>query len=86
MAERPDINPGEWINVASIDCVVCVVHPPSDSFSDCEVVFDRYMPTNRDVKWTEDKWEFVETGGFGGHADKYPRLRNYVKTLRRGRN
>ena len=85
MTERPHINPGDWIRVGSLDCVVSMVRPPDHSFGDCEVVFDPSKPTNRDVEWTGDAWRFVETGDFGGYADKYERLSAYVQTLKRGR-
>ena len=71
--------------MGSCDCVVSVVHPPDYSFGDCEVVFNPSKPTNQDVKWTGDAWQFFETGVGGGYADKYDRLKLYVHKLKMGR-
>jgi hypothetical protein len=49
------------------------------------VVFDPKKPTNADVKWMGEVWQFVEENDLGGYADKYNRLRHYVEILKRGR-
>ena len=85
MSDRPEINPREWIRVENCDCVVANVREPGHVFGDCEVVFDREKPTNRDVRWDGNEWRFVETGDFGGYADRYSRLDAYVAILKRGR-
>ena len=82
MAGRPAIKLGDWIRIGSVDCVVSTVRPPNDEWGDCEVVFDPQKPTNADVKWTGDAWQFVEKSDFGGYADKYQRLRPYVAILK----
>ena len=60
MADRPAVKPGDWIRIGSVDCVVSTVRPPNDEWGDCEVAFDPEKPTNADVKWTGDAWQFVE--------------------------
>jgi hypothetical protein len=85
MSERPPIKPGDWIRIGSVDCVVSLVRPHNDEWGDCEVVFDPKKPTNADVKWMGEAWQFVEKNDFGGYADKYNRLRHYVEILKRGR-
>jgi len=84
MTSRPNIKPGDWIQVGNGHCVVCVVREPNHPLGDCEVVLTPSKPANRDVQWLEDKWEFVPSGDFGGYADKYPRLREYVRILKKG--
>jgi hypothetical protein len=86
MAPRPNIKPGDWIRIAATDAVISIVRPENDPFGDCEVVFDPSKPTNTDVRWSGDKWEFVKRGDYGGCAEKYDRLRHYVWQLKRGRN
>jgi hypothetical protein len=85
MSERPTIKPGDWIRIGSVDCVVSLVRPHNDEWGDCEVVFDPKKPTNADVKWMGEVWQFVEKNDLGGYADKYNRLRHYVEILKRGR-
>jgi hypothetical protein len=85
MAPRPDIKPGDWIRIGNTDCVVAVVRAAGDQFGDCEVVFNPTKPTNHDVEWTGEDWAFAKRGDFGGYAEKYPRLRAFVQTLKKGR-
>ncbi len=84
MTERPSVKPRDWIDVGNTRCVVSRVREPNHQFGDCEVVFDGKKPANRDVRWTGNNWEFIETGDFGGYAEKYPRLREFVQILKRG--
>jgi hypothetical protein len=87
MTDRPSVSLGDWIRVGSHDCVVSYLTPSNDPLGDCdcEVVFNSSKPTNRDVKWTGDSWQFVERPDYGGYADKYDRLRQYVRILKSGR-
>jgi hypothetical protein len=86
MADRPSIKLGDWIRVESVDCVVAYLRPPNDAFGDCEVVFNPSKPTNLDVKWTGDSWEFAKGGDYGGYAEKYGRLQPYVAILKSRRS
>jgi hypothetical protein len=85
MTDRPTVNPGDWIAVGQTPAVVSAVREPGSFSGDCEVVFNPQKPTNHDVVWTGEKWEFAERGDYGGYADKYPRLSEYVSILKRGR-
>ena len=85
MADRPEIKPGDWIRIGNTDCVVANVREHSHALGDCEVVFNPSKPTNHDVVWTGGEWKFVESGNYGGYADKYPRLSEFVSILKRGR-
>jgi hypothetical protein len=82
MTDRPKVSPADWIYIGKLAAVVAVVRPVGDPLGDCEVVFDPKKPTNRDVKWTGERWEFVESGDYGGDADKYQRLAPYVARLK----
>lgn len=85
MASRPQISPGNWIVVGKQSCVVANVREPGNHFGDCEVVFNPLKPTNADVVWSDEGWKFVETGDYGGYAEKYARLSLYVGILKNGR-
>lgn len=85
MSDRPSIEPGDWICVNDVDCVVANVFAVGAPLGSCEVVFNPAKPTNRNASWTGTQWEFVETGDYGGYADKYPRLRSAVTALKAGR-
>jgi hypothetical protein len=76
---------GTWISVEGIDCVVSRLRSRNACAGDCEVVFNPSKPINIDVRWTGGAWEFVKAGDFGGYADKYDRLRQYVAILKGGR-
>jgi len=85
MSPRPNVKPGEWINVGGVDAVVSTILPPGDPSGDCEVVFDPSKPTNLYARWTDGKWEFVKSGDYGGYAARYGRLSQYVSILKMGR-
>ena len=84
MTDRPEIEPGDWIQVGSRDCVVANVREAGNSLGDCEVVFNSSKPTNCDVLWDGEKWAFVSSD-LGGYADRYEHLNDAVWTLKRGR-
>ena len=86
MPDRPDIKPGQWIRVGRRDCVVARVRESGHVFGDCEVIFDESKPTNSDIEWDGNEWKFAERGSdYGGYADRYSRLDEYVRILKRGR-
>ena len=85
MSDRPEITPGEWITVGSTDCVVANVREHGHQFGDCEVVLNPLKPANCDAFWNGTEWSFVKTGDYGGYADRYQRLSQYVAILKRGR-
>jgi hypothetical protein len=88
MTNRPTVNPGDWIKVANLDCVVAVVRQPDQvAFSgDLEVVFDAQKPTNPDVEWNGEAWLFCKRPDYGGYAAGKSRLSQAVGILRLGRN
>ncbi|MBI4293625.1 MAG: hypothetical protein HY661_19285 [Betaproteobacteria bacterium] len=86
MSDRPEVKPGDWVIVGGVRCVVANIRALDDRFGDCEVVFNPSKPTNRDIKWSDGAWHFVETGDFGGYADHYERLRQFVQILKSGRS
>ena len=86
MSDRPEIKVKEWMRVGNRDCVVVKVRSPGHDFGDCEVVFDPSKPTNADVVWDGDEWRFVESGDYGGYADRSSRLTDYVHILKSGRS
>lgn len=85
MKNRPKIKEGDWIVVENCNCVVAHVYEPDSSFGDCEVVFNKKKPTNRDVKWNGEKWMFKDSGDFGGYANRSQRLKMYIGILKYGK-
>ena len=81
MADRPAVSPMDWVVVGHIRCVVAAVRDAGDPFGDCEVVCNPSKPANRDIRWDGSAWQFVESGDYGGYAEKYERLRPYVNKL-----
>lgn len=89
MPDRPRIKSADWIRIGQTDCVVVQVHEGGDVgalFGHCEVVFNPDKPTNRQVHWDGEKWEFVEAGDYGGYAENSRRLSKFIQILKRGRN
>jgi len=84
MANRPNINLGNWIYVEGTSCVISIVREPGHEFGDCEVVFNPDKPTNHDVEWDGEKWIFPDRPDFGGYADRNSRLSQYVQILKQG--
>lgn len=85
MSECPSVMKHEWIRVGNLDCVVANILDPENKLGDLEVVFNSDKPTNRNVFWDGEHWKFVETGDYGGYADRYARLNFAVSVLKRGR-
>jgi len=91
MAEMPLVTPGDWIHVGGqpgFNAVVCNVRPDEfRDFGDIEVVYLDYRDRaiNVDLRWSGDRWEFATPQPDGGYADRYGRLSEYVRILRRGR-
>jgi hypothetical protein len=89
----PSVSTGEWITIGkglyTLDAVVCNIRSPDQvaSGGDIEVVYldERDRAINVNVSWRSDEWDFTSTQVDGGYADRYPRLREYVQTLRKGR-
>lgn len=83
MTERPRLTPGEWIWVGIQDCVVAKIYGPEYPRGHCEVVFNPQKPTNKNIVWDGDKWQFTKSSG--GYADNYSRLNRFVDILKQGR-
>ena len=79
------VQPEEWITIGIRDAVVCTVY--KDKSDGIEVVYldDRDRAINEDIRFVNNKWEFVSQGSNGGYADNYDRLSKFVAILRAGR-
>lgn len=89
MVKKPNVKPGDWIDIGERpfvkQAVVCNVFDNSD-WADLEVVYlNDEKAINEDVVWNNGNWKFKISGPNGGYADNYPRLSQYVAQLRRGR-
>lgn len=85
MSDRPEIRPGQWIQIGPILAIVATVHRAGEGFGDCEVVFNPQKPTNCDAEWRDGEWRFVDSPDFGGYAESNVRLHRYVEMLKSGR-
>jgi len=89
MKEKPEVKEKDWIRVGMRDAVVCRVYSNEELTDMIEIVFidDRNRAINIKVIWNKEsgKWEFLQDGDLGGYADKYDRLREYVRILRSGK-
>ena len=81
MDNKPEVSPGQWIKIDKSNAVVCNVHADH-----IEVVYldGRNRAINEDIVWDGSQWTFRRPGPSGSHADKYPRLYEYLSILRRG--
>ena len=78
---RPDAQPGEWIEVAGVDCVFVQLFDEKNPLGDGEIVCAPKKPANKNIRWNGGTWEFMPSDDSGGYADKYPRLRRFVVIL-----
>lgn len=79
--DKPNIFPGDWIDIGKIEAVVCQVGP-----DDIEVVFlsgGSSKTTNKHARWVNDHWKLDDAPG--GYADNYSRLAQFRAILHRGR-
>jgi len=87
VADKPSVSPCDWISVGEsgiVRAVVCTVYQDS-TIGDCEVVYldERDRAINENVRWVGTYWEFDKRGSdYGGYADNYSRLQEYVGILR----
>jgi hypothetical protein len=81
--EKPIVAPCQWVNVSGVNSVVCQVF--KETPPDMEVVFmDKGKAVNKRATWDSNRWIFAG-GDYGGYADNYTRLAEYVAILRSGR-
>lgn len=84
--KKLNLKPGDWITISSRDAVICKMYKDEPN-NKIEIVYlDNDRAVNEDAHFVNEKWEFVVEGVCGGYADKYPRLADFVRTLRRGRH
>lgn len=83
MTDRPSIQPGAYISVGNAECVVFRVREVGHPLGDCEVVYDRDKPANRDVSWQNSSWVFTNPNDLGGYAERNRELWPFIRILRR---
>jgi hypothetical protein len=83
MAESPQVKPGDWIAIGSIDAVVTEVRG-LEAEGHLEVVCNPDKPALYRVNWNGEHWEFAHPMR-GDYAEHVPRTLPYVDTLTRGR-
>lgn len=82
MKDHPVIRSGDWIHVATSDCVVTRVYPTGSASGVCQVVSDARKPATHDVDWDGGEWFFPDGSAAGGRTlDSSP----FVQKLQRGR-
>jgi hypothetical protein len=82
MKKHPLIRSGDWIQVATSDCVITRVYPQGSASGVCQVVSDTHKPATHDVDWDGGEWFFPDRSAYGGRTlDSSP----FVQKLHRGR-
>ena len=77
MIPIPEVKLDDWIKVGERDALISDIRPER-----IEVVYMDGRPSNCDIIWIEDHWEFTGTSGY---ADKYSRLNRSLDILKTGK-
>jgi hypothetical protein len=72
----------DWISVGIHDAVVCHVYENEPGKIEGVYLDRRNRAINEDVYFANGKWAFVDDGPYGGYADNYSRLGEFVSVLR----
>ena len=84
MPDAPEVKPGDWIKVGSIDCVVSQFRG-DDLMADgaLQVVTNPERPAVYDAKWTGHGWSFAHPMR-GDYAEHSPATAPYVEIMKNG--
>jgi hypothetical protein len=81
MSNAPEVGPGDWIKVGSIDGVVTDVRSPVGA--ELSVVCNPDRPAVYPVNWDGEAWTFSHPMR-GGYAEHSPDVGPHVEALKRG--
>jgi hypothetical protein len=81
MKNHPVIRSGDWVYVATSDCVITRVYPEGSAAGICQVVSNTTKPETHDVDWDGSAWFFPDRSDGGRTLGSNP----FVQKLQRGR-
>jgi hypothetical protein len=82
-SSAPPVQPGDWIRIGSIDCVITQGRGVEGLAAELTVVCNLDRPTLYDVNWTGESWSFLHP--MRGHYAEYaPLAAAYVQILLEG--
>lgn len=89
--ELPELKEYQWVTIGAggLRAVVSKVYADT-TLGNAEVVYlqgsgKRAKAINDDIRWADNRWEFVHQGPNGGYADRKPRLASFVAMLHEGK-
>jgi hypothetical protein len=79
----PPVQPGDWIRIGSIDCVIAQGRGAEGSEAELTVVCNLDRPTLYRANWTGESWSFLHP--MRGHYAEYaPLAAAYVQIFLEG--
>lgn len=84
MSDAPQVKPGDWIKIGTMDAVVCTVRGVDPEVADLAVVCNPERPAVYQVNWNGEAWEFAHPMR-GDYAEHEPRVAAYVEILKSGK-
>jgi hypothetical protein len=84
MSDAPQVKPGHWIRVGTVDCVVIEVPSIDPAADHIDVICNPDRPAVYGVNWGGGHWSFAHPMR-GDHAEHHPSAAPYVATLAAGR-
>jgi hypothetical protein len=83
MRNAPPVQPGDWIRIGSIDCVIAQGRGAEGADDELTVVCNVERPTLYRVSWSGEDWSFCHP--MRGHYAEYdPLAAAYVQILSEG--
>ena len=83
MSDTPQVKPGDWIKVGSMDAVVTEARGADLVAADVQIVCDPDRPAVYKVNWNGKAWEFGHPMR-GSYADHTPGAEPFVDILKKG--
>lgn len=80
MSNAPQVKPGDWITVGTIDAVVSEVRGIDSAHAELQVLCNVERPTAYEVNWENDAWSFAHPMR-GTYAEHLPEVAKYVAIL-----
>jgi hypothetical protein len=83
MSDAPQVKPGDWIKIGSMDAVVCTIRGVDPQAVDLAAVCNPERPAVYQVNWNGQGWEFVHPMR-GVYAEHAAGVEPFVQALKRG--
>jgi len=84
VSDAPPIEPGDWISVGTVDCLVIELHADDSKSVDADVICNPGRPAVYGVSWSGEQWTFAHPM-HGDYAEHHPAADPYVQRFRAGR-